>query len=100
MTEPEVFPITYAKVSDFKDWPQPPEYITFLARYVTNRKTKEDELDILPVRFSGASRVVSEAAAMAFWNDQNGRKQAKKERGRKLGLSRRKNTPQMETDDA
>ena len=96
----EVFPIAYRRDTDLLSGIYAPEYIAFLARWVTNRKTKELELDMLPVRFSGPSRVAAERAAMAFWNDQKVQKQAKKERGRKLGLSKHSKRTQSETHDA
>lgn len=86
------FPITYRLESDDKSWPAPPEYITFLARYlpvkVKGKLTGEDKLDILPVRFVGPSRVVSEAKAMTFWDYETAKKQQQQERGRALGKAR------------
>lgn len=84
------FPVTYELVNDLED---PPAFITFLARYLDvvdkhKKPTGEVKLDLLPVRFSGPSRVVAEAKAMAFWDDETAKKRQQQDRGRALGKSR------------
>lgn len=84
------FPVTYELVTDLGDAPR---FITFLARHLDvvdkqRKPTGEVKLDILPVRFSGPSRVVAETAATQFWDDETAKKQQQQERGRALGKSR------------
>lgn len=84
------FPVTFQLVTDLEDAPR---FITFLARYldVVDKKgkpTNQVKLDILPVRFSGPSRVVAEDTATQFWDDEISKKQQQQERGRTLGKSR------------
>lgn len=85
------FPVTYKLEGGATD---APPYITFLGRYlpevVKGKPTGEVKLDLLPVRFSGAGREVAEASAIAFWEGEIAKIEAKKERGRALGESSRK----------
>ena len=84
------FPVTYRLVSDIDAL----QYLTFLAHYIPivegkrRKPTGELKLDYLPVRFSGPSREVVEANALAFWDDETSRKQAKIERGKAVSSKR------------
>lgn len=61
----EVFPVVYAAIADSpKD---APDFICFLARRMVGRKTGEPVFDMLPIRWTGKSRVEVEQAAMSFW---------------------------------
>lgn len=69
-------------------------FLTWLTEEVhivkDKKKTGETKLSFLPVYTFGPAREVAEARALAFWEDEKAKERAKKERGRALGLGRRK----------
>ncbi len=48
---------------------------------------------LLPIYFMAETAEGARNRAIAFWDDENAKKAAKAERGRKLGLARRKSPP-------
>jgi len=52
------------------------------------KRTGEVKTVFLPVYFFGESHIAATQRASAFWQDENAKKAAQKERGRKLGLSK------------
>jgi len=69
-------------------------FLAFLSEEVAltenGKKTGMTAMRLLPVRFAGETALAAENRAMAFWNDEIAKALAKAERGRALGLSRRK----------
>ena len=53
----------------------------------------DGQKSLLPVYFMAETAEGARNRAIAFWNDENAKKEAKAERGRKLGLARRKKLP-------
>jgi len=71
-----------------------PKYLCWITQRAVvrdkNRKpTGEFKTVFLPVYFTGQSYDEAKDRAIAFWNDEKGKEAARKERGRKLGQSRK-----------
>lgn len=61
-----VFPVVYHADSDMPV--DAPDFICFLARHLTDRKTKAQVFDLLPVMFKGVSRQAVEQMAVAWFD--------------------------------